>query len=118
MLQIKKWEHISNNCTEPNILVTDSNSVTGGHGGLQGLHLVQTNLLFARGEKHSVIKDTWMLLYVASTESVTSNELLITDVLQYLSDDVVIVISSGGSQVFDKAGMLTFMYLRMYVNKY
>ena len=55
-----------------------------------------------------VIKYTWMVLYTTSTASVTNNELFVTDLRQCISDDVITILVNGGSQIFDKAGMLGF----------
>ena len=55
-----------------------------------------------------VIKYKWVLLDTEIIVSVTNNELFVTDLRQCISDDVITILVNGGSQIFDKAGMLGF----------
>ena len=65
-----------------------------------------------------VIEETWIHLDTASTERVTNNELLVTDVRQCLADYVLAVMTNYGSQVFEKSGILVFLTLRVNVKIY
>ena len=51
-------------------------------------------------------------------EIITNNGSFVTDVHHFLSDDVITVITNGGLQVFDKAGMLRILYRVLHVNRY
>ena len=100
-----KCGHISNNCSEPDLWKADSNFATGGHGGNQGLHFFQTSLIFNKDGQTSVTKDMWMCSDNTNMASVTNNEYFVTDVRQFLDDDVLFVLTNGGSH-FCAAGTL------------
>ena len=59
-----------------------------------------------------------MLLYTDSKAIVTNNELLVTYVCQCMADDVLTVLTNGGSQVFNKVSMLSLLPLHAHVNNY
>ena len=59
-----------------------------------------------------------MLLYTDSKARVTNNELYVTYMCQCMADDVLTVLTNGGSQVFNKVGMLSLLPLHAHVNNY
>ena len=67
--------------------------------------------LFTQDRQKSIIKDMWMRVYTVSVVSITNNESSASDVLQCMDDDVMNFLTNGGSQFFDKAGMLAFLTL-------
>ena len=94
------------NFTDPGLREMYSNDVAGGNSRLQELHFLQTWLLFFTVWENKIIQYTWIILYTYSMASITSNELVVTYVCQSLADNVLAVMTNGGSQVFNKAVML------------
>ena len=94
------------------------NSVTISHGGRRGLNFVQSSFILTQEGQKSFIKDTWMILDMATMERVTNNESFVTNVTQCMADTVLTVITNGGSQVSDKEFMCRLMPLHVHVNIY
>ena len=59
-----------------------------------------------------------MLFYKDSKARVTNNELYVTYMCQCMADDVLTVLTNGGSQVFNKVSMLSLLPLHAHVNNY
>jgi hypothetical protein len=98
------WGYISKQCSLPDKQAQPKN----------GLGLAQIGTSFSMGGNQ--IPQSWILLDTCSTVSVACNQDLVTNIRDCASEECLTVHTNGGSQFFNRMGMLMVMPIPVHFN--